>query len=38
MKVCNFLNLINKNGMIATINKPTRVTRKMAIAIDLSFH
>lgn len=38
MKVRNFLNLINKNGMIATINKPTRVTRKMAIAIDLSFH
>ena len=33
-KVQNFLNLVYKNGMIPTINKPTRVTRKIATAID----
>ena len=33
-KVHNLLNLINQNGMIPTIKKPTRVTRKMAAAID----
>ena len=33
-KVHNFLSLIYQNGMIPTINKPTRVTRKTATAID----
>ena len=33
-KVLNFLNLIYQNGMIPTINKPTRFTRKTAAAID----
>ena len=33
-KVRNFLNLLNENGMITTINKPTRVTRKTATSID----
>ena len=33
-KVHNFLNLLYENGMIPTINKPTRVTRKTATAID----
>ena len=33
-KVHNFLSLIYQNGMIPTINKPTRVTRKAATAID----
>ena len=33
-KLHNFLNLLYKNGMIPTINKPTRVTRKTATAID----
>ena len=33
-KVQEFLNLIYKNSMIPTINKPTRVTRQSAIAID----
>ena len=32
-KAHNFLNLLHENGMIPTINKPTRVTRKMATAI-----
>ena len=32
-KVHNFLSLIYQNGMIPTINKPTRVTRKTATAI-----
>ena len=32
-KVHNFLNLLYKNGMLPTINKPTRVTRKTATAI-----
>ena len=33
-KVHNFLSLIYQNGMIPTINKPTRVTRKAPTAID----
>ena len=33
-KVRDFLNLIYQNGMIPTINKPTRVTKKTATAID----
>ena len=33
-KVRDFLNLIYQNGIIPTINKPTRVTRKTATAID----
>ena len=33
-EVHNFLSLIYQNGMIPTINKPTRVTRKTATAID----
>ena len=33
-KVHNFLSLIYENGMILAINKPTRVTRKTATAID----
>ena len=33
-KVQRFLNLIYRNGMMPTINKPTRVTRKTATAID----
>ena len=28
------MNLIYQNGMIPTINKPTRVTKKTATAID----
>ena len=33
-KVRNFLSLICQNGMIPTINKPSRVTRKTTTAID----
>ena len=33
-KVRDFLNLIYQNGMIPTINKPTRFTKKTAAAID----
>ena len=33
-KVHGFLNLLYENGMIPSINKPTRVTRKIATAID----
>ena len=33
-KVHDFLNIIYRNGMIPTINKPTRVTRTTATAID----
>ena len=33
-KVQRFLNIVYRNGMIPTINKPTRVTRKTATAID----
>ena len=33
-KVHSFLNLLYENGMIPSINKPTRVTRKIATAID----
>ena len=33
-EVQSFLSLIYQNGMIPTINKPTRVTRKAATAID----
>ena len=33
-KVYKFPNLIYQNGMIPTINKPTRVTTKTATAID----
>ena len=33
-KVHNFFNLLYENGMIPVINKPTRVTRKTAAAID----
>ena len=36
-KVRDFLNLIYQNGMIPTINKPTRVTKKTATAIIISF-
>ena len=32
-KVQDFLNLIYQNGMISTLNKPTRVTKKTATAI-----
>ena len=34
MKVQRFFNLVYRNGMIPTINKSTRVTRKTATAID----
>ena len=33
-KVKNFFNLIFQNGLIPVINKPTRVTKKNATAID----
>ena len=33
-KVHNFLNLLYENGMITTINKPIRITRKTATAVD----
>ena len=33
-KVQRFLNIVYRNGMIATINKPTRVTPKTTTAID----
>ena len=33
----DFLNLIYQNGLVPTINKPTRVTMKTATAIDHSF-
>ena len=33
-KVHDFFNIIYRNSMIPTINKPTRVTRKTATAID----
>ena len=33
-KMQNVLNIIHQNGMLPTINKPTRVTRKSATAID----
>ena len=33
-KIHKFLNLLHKNGMIPTTNKPTRVTRKTTTAID----
>ena len=33
-KVHDFLNIIYRNGMIPTINKPTRVTRTTATAIE----
>ena len=33
-KVHNFLDIIYRNGMIPTINKPTRVTRTAVTAID----
>ena len=33
-KVQRFLNIVYRNGMITTINKPTRVTRKATTAID----
>ena len=33
-KVHNFFNIIYRNGMIPTINQPTRVTRATATAID----
>ena len=33
-KVHDFLNLIYQNGMMPTINKPTRVMRTTAVAID----
>ena len=33
-KVHGFLNLLYENGMMPSINKPTRVTRKIATAID----
>ena len=33
-KVQNFVNLMFRFGMISTINKPTRVTRQTASAID----
>ena len=36
-KVQDFLNLIYQNGMIPTINKPNRVTRKTATAISLIY-
>ena len=37
-KIYNFLNLIELNGMIATINEPTKITRKAAATIDPYFH
>ena len=37
-KIQDFLNLIYQNGMIPTINKPTRVTRKRAAAINQQFY
>ena len=33
-KVLNYLNLIYQNSFIATVNKPTRVIRKMSTIID----
>ena len=33
-KVHIFLNLLYKNGMIPAMNKPSRITRKMATEID----
>ena len=33
-KVQTFLNIIHQNSMLPTTNKPTRVTRKSATAID----
>ena len=33
-KCHNFLNLLYENGLMPTINKPTRVTRKTTTAID----
>ena len=33
-KVQRFLNIVYRNGMIPTINKPTRVTQKTTTAID----
>ena len=33
-KVRDFLNIIYRNGMIPTINKPTRITRTTATALD----
>ena len=33
-KVHDFLSIIYRNGKISTINKPTRVTRKTATALD----
>ena len=33
-EVHNFLNLLYENGMIPTIKKPTRATRKTATAVD----
>ena len=33
-KVQRFFNIVYRNGMIPTINKPTRVTRKTTTAID----
>ena len=34
-KSTGFFNLAYQHGMIPTINKPTRVTKKTAAAIDL---
>ena len=34
-KVQEFLNLVYDNSIIPTINKPTRVTRQSAAAVDL---
>ena len=34
-EVQDFFNLIYQHGMIPTINKPTRVTKKTATAIDI---
>ena len=33
-KVQDFLNLIHQNSIITTTNKPTRVTKKTATAVD----
>ena len=33
-KIQRFLNIVYRNGMILTINKPTRVTRKTTAVID----
>ena len=33
-KVKNFFNLIFEHGLIPVINKPTRITKKSATAID----